>query len=50
MHPLVVLIKQHTSEAHCKNSISMIQNIIQLFMFREMFQYKYQLQDRKHMK
>lgn len=47
---LVVFIKQPTSEAHCKDSISMIQNMIQLFMFGEMFQYKYQLQDRKHMK
>lgn len=50
MHPLVVLIKQHTNKAHCKDSISMIQNMLQFFMFKEMFQYKYQLQDRKHMK
>lgn len=46
MHPLVLLIKHHTSEALCRDSLSMIQNVIQPFMF----QYKYQLQDRKHMK
>ena len=27
MHPSLVLIKQHTSEAHCKDSILMIQNM-----------------------
>lgn len=49
MHPMVVLLKSHTQK-RCKNSTSMIQNTLQRFMFNEMFQYKYQLQDRKHMK
>lgn len=47
---MVVLLKSHTKKKKCKNSTSLIQNMLQRFMFNEMFQYKYQLQDRKHMK